>query len=110
MIGSPSGGKASPSLPFSATNYAGNTPTVTDANDNNTKMNNGNASTTSINTDDPNWKSKLTIPEKDLRARTSDVTNTSGHDFEDYCLKRELLMGMFYKHVDEEKNLIFRYL
>ena len=26
-----------------------------------------------------------------------DVTSTKGHDFEDYCLKRELLMGIFEK-------------
>ncbi|CAF4551058.1 unnamed protein product, partial [Didymodactylos carnosus] len=47
--------------------------------------------------DDLNWKSKLNLPEKDNRARTSDVTGTSGHDFEDYCLKRELLMGIYEK-------------
>jgi hypothetical protein len=92
MIGSTTGGKASPSLPFSSTN--------TDGSEKN-KMNNGIASanttatttTTTISKDDPDWKSKLNIPEADHRARTSDVTNTSGHDFEDYCLKRELLMG-----------------
>ena len=91
MIGAPPpGGKASSSLPFSATNFPGNTTTaVMDGND---KMNNGNVSST-INKDDPDWKSKLNIPEQDRRARTSDVTNTSGHAFEDYCLKRELLMG-----------------
>ena len=65
--------------------------TNNDGNDNN-KMINGNATTT-ISADDPNWKSKLNIPEVDHRAKTSDVTNTSGHEFEDYCLKRELLMG-----------------
>ena len=26
-----------------------------------------------------------------------DVTGTKGHNFEDYCLKRELLMGIFEK-------------
>jgi hypothetical protein len=64
-------------------------------------MNNRNASanstTTSINKDDPNWKSKLNISEKDQPVKTSDVANTSGHDFKDYGLKRELLMGkVFY--------------
>ncbi len=89
MIGAPPpGGKASSSSPFSA----GNTPASIDG----IKMNNGNASST-INKDDPDWKSKLNLPEKDHRARTSDVTNTSGHDFEDYCLKRELLMGKYFK-------------
>ena len=43
--------------------------------------------------DDPNWKEKLKLPPKDNRPKTSDVTNTSGHTFEDYCLKRDLLMG-----------------
>ncbi len=51
------------------------------------------STTNNGNKDDLDWKTKLNIPEKDRRARTSDVTNTSGHDFEDYCLKRELLMG-----------------
>ncbi|CAF4431960.1 unnamed protein product [Rotaria socialis] len=99
MIGSSTGGKASPSLPFSTTNFPGNLATRIDGNEINS-INNGNASAnamTSITKDDPDWKSKLNIPEKDHRARTSDVTNTSGHDFEDYCLKRELLMGIYEK-------------
>ena len=32
---------------------------------------------------------------KDIRKKTTDVTDTKGYDFEDYCLKRELLMGIF---------------
>ncbi|CAF2520626.1 unnamed protein product [Rotaria sp. Silwood2] len=100
MIGGTSaGGKASPSLPFSTANFPGNLATKIDGNDKNT-INNGNISANSImslNKDDPDWKSKLHIPEIDRRARTSDVTNTSGHDFEDYCLKRELLMGIYEK-------------
>jgi ATP-dependent RNA helicase DDX6/DHH1 len=47
--------------------------------------------------DDGGWKSKLNIPVKDKRIKTSDVTATKGHEFEDYCLKRELLMGVFEK-------------
>ncbi|CAF3935041.1 unnamed protein product [Rotaria magnacalcarata] len=99
MIGSSTGGKASSSSPFSTTNFPGNLTARIDGNDINS-INNGNASAnamTSITKDDPDWKSKLNIPEKDRRARTSDVTNTSGHDFEDYCLKRELLMGIYEK-------------
>ena len=88
MLGATSGGKASSNSPFSASTL--------DGNDNN-KLNNGNPTTSTINKDDPDWKSKLNLPEKDHRARTSDVTNTSGHDFEDYCLKRELLMGIYEK-------------
>uniref|UniRef100_A0A3P8Z5Q8 RNA helicase n=1 Tax=Esox lucius TaxID=8010 RepID=A0A3P8Z5Q8_ESOLU len=41
------------------------------------------------------WKKNLTLPPKDMRMRTSDVTATKGNEFEDYCLKRELLMGIF---------------
>jgi len=47
--------------------------------------------------DDSGWKSKLNLPPKDKRIKTSDVTATKGHEFEDYCLKRELLMGIFEK-------------
>lgn len=47
--------------------------------------------------DESGWKSKLNIPAKDKRVKTSDVTATKGHEFEDYCLKRELLMGIFEK-------------
>lgn len=32
---------------------------------------------------------------KDQRYKTEDVTTTKGHEFEDYRLKRELLMGIF---------------
>eukprot|EP00698_Gefionella_okellyi_P005586 TRINITY_DN15085_c0_g1_i1.p1 TRINITY_DN15085_c0_g1~~TRINITY_DN15085_c0_g1_i1.p1 ORF type:complete len:405 (+),score=82.41 TRINITY_DN15085_c0_g1_i1:77-1291(+) len=41
------------------------------------------------------WKSQLQLPQKDLRAKTEDVTATKGNDFEDYFLKKELLMGIF---------------
>uniref|UniRef100_A0A8C5HM76 RNA helicase n=1 Tax=Gouania willdenowi TaxID=441366 RepID=A0A8C5HM76_GOUWI len=41
------------------------------------------------------WKKSLKLPPKDHRVRTSDVTATKGNEFEDYCLKRELLMGIF---------------
>ena len=34
---------------------------------------------------------------KDTRLKTEDVTKTHGYDFEDYMLKRELLMGIFEK-------------
>ncbi|KAL8277447.1 hypothetical protein RQP46_010169 [Phenoliferia psychrophenolica] len=42
-----------------------------------------------------NWKEQLNLPEKDSRPQTEDVTNTKGNEFEDYFLKRELLMGIF---------------
>jgi len=43
------------------------------------------------------WKAKLVIPEADTRYRTEDVTATKGNEFEDYFLKRELLMGIYEK-------------
>jgi ATP-dependent RNA helicase DDX6/DHH1 len=43
------------------------------------------------------WKSQLKLPPKDTRMKTSDVTETKGNEFEDFCLKRELLMGVFEK-------------
>jgi len=41
------------------------------------------------------YKDGLTRPRKDTRVQTEDVTATKGHDFEEYFLKRELLMGIF---------------
>jgi len=41
------------------------------------------------------WKNELALPPKDVRPKTEDVTATKGNDFEDYFLKRELLMGIF---------------
>ncbi len=35
------------------------------------------------------WKSQLKLPPKDMRKKTSDVTDTKGNEFEDFCLKRE---------------------
>eukprot|EP01122_Echinamoeba_exundans_P008244 TRINITY_DN26_c2_g1_i1.p1 TRINITY_DN26_c2_g1~~TRINITY_DN26_c2_g1_i1.p1 ORF type:complete len:569 (+),score=170.68 TRINITY_DN26_c2_g1_i1:120-1826(+) len=43
------------------------------------------------------WKNQLHLPQKDLRTKTEDVTKTKGHSFEDYYLKRELLMGIYEK-------------
>jgi len=43
------------------------------------------------------WKEKINRPPKDMRAKTEDVTATKGNEFEDYFLKRELLMGIFEK-------------
>jgi ATP-dependent RNA helicase DDX6/DHH1 len=41
------------------------------------------------------WKRSLKAPPKDMRPQTEDVLNTKGNEFEDYFLKRELLMGIF---------------
>jgi len=43
------------------------------------------------------WRDDCVKPAKDTRIQTEDVTATKGHDFEDYYLKRELLMGIFEK-------------
>ncbi|KAH7577917.1 hypothetical protein JRO89_XS01G0315700 [Xanthoceras sorbifolium] len=43
------------------------------------------------------WKARLKIPPADTRYRTEDVTATKGNEFEDYFLKRELLMGIYEK-------------
>lgn len=59
--------------------------------------NNDKTIATTALTDDMGWKRKLKIPPKDNRPKTSDVTDTRGNEFEEFCLKRELLMGIFEK-------------
>ncbi|KFA79067.1 hypothetical protein S40288_08149 [Stachybotrys chartarum IBT 40288] len=41
------------------------------------------------------WKKSLKLPAKDTRQQTEDVTNTKGLEFENFALKRDLLMGIF---------------
>ena len=43
------------------------------------------------------YKDGLVQPGKDTRYKTEDVTDTKGREFEDFFLKRELLMGIFEK-------------
>jgi len=43
------------------------------------------------------YRDGLVAPAKDIRYKTEDVTDTKGRDFEDFFLKRELLMGIFEK-------------
>jgi hypothetical protein len=43
------------------------------------------------------FKDGLVQPKKDTRYKTEDVTDTKGREFEDFFLKRELLMGIFEK-------------
>lgn len=43
------------------------------------------------------WKSQMKLPPADTRYKTEDVTATKGNEFEDYFLKRELLMGIYEK-------------
>ncbi|KAF2260996.1 ATP-dependent RNA helicase DHH1 [Lojkania enalia] len=42
-----------------------------------------------------NWKDGLKVPSKDSRPQTEDVTATKGLEFEDFFIKRELMMGIF---------------
>jgi len=44
-----------------------------------------------------NYRDGLKAPKKDTRYKTEDVTDTKGREFEDFFLKRELLMGIFEK-------------
>ena len=46
------------------------------------------------------WKKGLKRPDKDLRVKTEDVLPNSQRSFEDYFLKRELLMGIYEKGFD----------
>ncbi|CAN8237675.1 unnamed protein product [Cochlearia groenlandica] len=48
-------------------------------------------------TNSEDWKARLKLPAPDTRFRTEDVTATKGNEFEDYFLKRELLMGIYEK-------------
>ena len=41
------------------------------------------------------WKAGLKRPAKDGRVQTEDVTKTKGLEFEDFYIKRELMMGIF---------------
>ena len=37
------------------------------------------------------WKNNLKLPPKDNRVKTTDVTDTKGNEFEDFCLTRKLM-------------------
>jgi len=50
-----------------------------------------------ITDEQKDWRDDCVKPAKDSRVQTTDVTATKGHEFEDYYLKRELLMGIFEK-------------
>jgi len=45
--------------------------------------------------EDENWKARIKMPIRDSRPKTEDVTATKGNDFEEFGLKRTLLMGIF---------------
>ena len=41
------------------------------------------------------------VKERENKTKTEDVTQTKGHDFEDYYLKEELIMGLVKKGFDK---------
>jgi len=49
------------------------------------------------NNNSEDWKVGLNLPAKDLRMKTADVTDTKGIEFEEFCLSRDLLKGIFEK-------------
>jgi len=53
------------------------------------------AGTSSRPSPQPDWKSQVKAPPKDERPQTEDVLATKGSEFQDYYLKRELLMGIY---------------
>ncbi|TRX92591.1 hypothetical protein FHL15_006518 [Xylaria flabelliformis] len=53
------------------------------------------ASTLNDPVDNNDWKRSLNIPARDSRQQTEDVTNTKGLEWEEFSLKRDLLMGIF---------------
>ncbi|KAK3898465.1 ATP-dependent RNA helicase DHH1 [Staphylotrichum tortipilum] len=53
------------------------------------------ASTLNDGASSEDWKKNLRLPAKDTRQQTEDVTNTKGLEFEEFGLKRDLLMGIF---------------
>lgn len=75
-----------------ATQAESNGNTEANTNGDNTKNQATAAATTS-----GSYRDGLVAPPKDTRYKTEDVTDTKGRDFEDFFLKRELLMGIFEK-------------
>jgi len=72
----------------------------TKENGNGSKMNNAksnNNSSKQIVSGTGTFRDGLIQPTQDNRYKTEDVTQTKGREFEDFFLKRELLMGIFEK-------------
>jgi len=63
----------------------------------NTTSSNPPADTNAAAKSDDDWKKGLVAPPKDTRVKTDDVRARRHVSFEDYFLKRELLMGIFEK-------------
>ena len=50
--------------------------------------------------EDKDWKDKIQKPEPDNRPKTEDVTNRKGLEWEDFKLRKELMMGIVAKGFD----------
>ncbi|KVH90108.1 hypothetical protein Ccrd_007914, partial [Cynara cardunculus var. scolymus] len=74
-----------------------NIPGSSTANSNNYEVEKTVQSESSVDSSSQDWKAHLNIPAVDSRYKTEDVTATKGNEFEDYFLKRELLMGIYEK-------------
>jgi ATP-dependent RNA helicase DDX6/DHH1 len=48
-----------------------------------------------MNQDPEAWKKELNLPPIDKRRKTDDVTATLGYSWEDFCLRKNLLKGIF---------------
>lgn len=62
-----------------------------------TKVSNGSESVKNVIQGTGTYKDGLVAPKQDQRYRTEDVTDTKGRDWDDFFLRRELLMGIFEK-------------
>ncbi|VDM19476.1 unnamed protein product [Hydatigera taeniaeformis] len=47
--------------------------------------------------EEDNWKASLNLPERDARLKTADVAPSEGCTFDSFCLKRNLLKGIYEK-------------
>jgi len=61
------------------------------------KQSNGGGGSKNVVSGTGTYKDGLVQPKQDNRFKTEDVTDTKGREFEDFFLKRELLMGIFEK-------------
>lgn len=79
----------------SSSSNSTNTNTSTNSNNNTVPVSVNKYTRPSKTAEDDSWKKDLKAPPKDTRPQTEDVLHTKGSDFEDYFLRRELLMGIF---------------
>ncbi|KAI7756835.1 hypothetical protein M8C21_022320 [Ambrosia artemisiifolia] len=78
-------------------NNVSGSSTLNSNNNNNYEVEKAVQSEGSVDSSSQDWKAQLNLPAADSRYKTEDVTATKGNEFEDYFLKRELLMGIYEK-------------